>query len=242
MNRSVKIASWIIGAILLVVLIQYPIQKSTDSWESWSLPLAGKVIVLDPGHGGPDGGAVGADNTLEKDIALDVSKLLRDYLQQSGALVFLTREEDRDLASGDTKGLARRKAEDLRKRLDFIKEKEADFFLSVHLNALPAKEWSGAQTFYYPSLEKSEKLAKMIQSEIKRNLENTNREALAINGMYLLKNAEIPGALVEIGFLSNEHERELLKTNEYQRKMAGSMYEGIMRYVTEGLEEEQAEK
>lgn len=241
MNRYFKIASWVIGAILLVVLIQYPIQKSTDSWESWSLPLAGKVIVLDPGHGGPDGGAVGADNTLEKDIALDVTQLLRDYLQQSGALVFLTRETDQDLASEGTKGLARRKAEDLRNRLNFIKEKDADFFLSIHLNALSATEWSGAQTFYYPSLEKSEHLAKLIQAEIIRNLENTKREALAINGMYLLKNAEVPGALVEIGFLSNTHERELLKTNEYQRKMAGSMYEGILRYVTEDLEEDEEE-
>lgn len=232
MNRYVKIASWIIGATLLVLLVQFPIQKSTDSWDSWSLPLSGQVIVLDPGHGGPDGGAVGSDNTLEKDIALDVTKLLRDYLQQSGALVYLTREEDRDLAAEGTEGLARRKAEDLRNRLEFIKDKEADFFISVHLNALSSKQWRGAQSFYYPSLEKSENLAKFIQSEIIRNLENTKRDALAINGMYLLKHAEIPGALVELGFLSNANERELLKTKNYQRKIAASMYEGILRYAT----------
>lgn len=232
MNRYVKIASWIIGATLLVLLVQFPIQKSTDSWDSWSLPLSGQVIVLDPGHGGPDGGAVGSDNTLEKDIALDVTKLLRDYLQQSGALVYLTREEDRDLAAEGTEGLARRKAEDLRNRLEFIKDKEADFFISVHLNALSSKQWRGAQSFYYPSLEKSENLAKFIQSEIIRNLENTKRDALAINGMYLLKHAEIPGALVELGFLSNANERELLKTKNYQIKIAASMYEGILRYAT----------
>ncbi|WP_407271405.1 N-acetylmuramoyl-L-alanine amidase CwlD [Radiobacillus sp. PE A8.2] len=237
MNRSVKIISWVLGAVLLIILVQYPIQKTTNSWESWSLPLSGTVIVLDPGHGGVDGGAVGADDTLEKDITIKVAMLLQDYLQQSGALVYLTREEDKDLAAEDTKGLARRKAEDIKNRVEFIKGKNADFFASIHLNAIPDSQWNGAQSFYYPSLEKSEHLAKLIQAEIIRNLENTTREALPINNMYLLKHAETPGALVEIGFLSNAHERELLKTEAYQQKIAASIYEGMLRYVTEEVEE-----
>ncbi|MFB1052031.1 N-acetylmuramoyl-L-alanine amidase CwlD [Paraliobacillus sp. JSM ZJ581] len=234
MNQITKVALWVSGAILLVILIQYPIQKTTDSWDSWSLPLAGQVIVLDPGHGGADGGAEGSDDTKEKEIALEVTNKLRDYLQQSGALVYMTRESDRDLATEDTKGLSNRKTQDLKQRVAFIKEKDPDFFLSIHLNAVPSSRWSGAQTFYYPSLEESEHLSKMIQYEIKRNLENTNRESLAINGVYLLKYAPCPGALVELGFLSNTHERDLLKTEEYQTKMAASLYEGILRYVTEG--------
>ncbi|SDK57258.1 N-acetylmuramoyl-L-alanine amidase CwlD [Sediminibacillus albus] len=237
MRKYVKVTIWMIGVILLVLLIQYPIQQSTDSWDSWSLPLSGKVIVLDPGHGGPDGGAEGSDDTQEKEIALIVAKKLQNYLQQAGALVFLTRENDQDLASEGTKGLSRRKSEDIRNRLAFIKDKEADFFVSIHLNALPSKQWSGAQTFYFPPKKENENLAKLIQAEIKRNLENTNREALALNSMYLLKHASSPGALVEIGFLSNEHERELLKSNNYQEKMAASIYEGILRYVTEGKED-----
>ncbi|UFT99537.1 N-acetylmuramoyl-L-alanine amidase CwlD [Radiobacillus kanasensis] len=232
MKRAIKVISWLMGVVVLILLIQYPIQKSKDSWESWSLPLSGEVIVIDPGHGGPDGGAVGKDNTLEKDIALEVSKVLQDYLQQSGALVYLTRESDVDLAEDDTAGLSRRKVEDIRKRVAFIQEKQADLFVSIHLNALPSTKWSGAQTFYYPSLDASENLAKLIQSEIKRNLENTNRDAMALDSMYLLKHAETPGALVEIGFLSNEHERELLKTTSYQRKIAASIYEGILRHAT----------
>ncbi|WP_112179338.1 N-acetylmuramoyl-L-alanine amidase CwlD [Paraliobacillus zengyii] len=232
MNQVSKVILWISGAVLLVILIQYPIQQSTDSWDSWSLPMAGQVIVLDPGHGGVDGGAVGADETLEKDITLTVTKKLRDYLQQSGALVYITRETDRDLAADDTNGIARRKVEDIKNRVAFIEEKDPDFFVSIHLNAIPSTEWSGAQSFYYPTNEKSKSLAKNIQSEIKRNLENTNREALALNGMYLLKHTEQPGALVEIGFLSNTHERELLKTQAYQTKMAASIYEGILNYLT----------
>ncbi|MRG88064.1 N-acetylmuramoyl-L-alanine amidase CwlD [Salinibacillus xinjiangensis] len=223
---------WLIGLAVLIFLLQYPV-TTKEAWESWSLPLSGKVIVLDPGHGGVDGGAVGSDETLEKDIALSTVEKLRDYLQEAGALVYLTREDDRDLAAEGTKGLSKRKVEDIRKRVQFIQDKEPDLFLSIHLNAIPSSKWSGAQTFYYPAVGKSEHLAKFIQSEIRRNLDNTTRKAQAIKNVYILKHAKSPGALVEIGFLSNPHERDLLKTTDYQLKMAGSIYEGILRYITE---------
>ncbi|WP_087975106.1 N-acetylmuramoyl-L-alanine amidase CwlD [Oceanobacillus rekensis] len=238
MNRRKMIVYWLLGAFLLAFLIQFPIrQNESDTNSSWSLPLTGKTIVLDPGHGGVDGGAVGADETLEKDIALEVVKMLQRYLQQNGALVYLTREDDFDLAGEGTKGLANRKSEDIRNRLEFIHDKDPDFFLTLHLNALPSSQWRGAQTFYYPEFEESKHLAKMIQDEIIRNMENTKRAPLVINGIYLLKHAKAPGALVEIGFLSNAEERELLKQEDYQRKMAASIYEGILRYLTEDIKE-----
>lgn len=241
MRRGTKIAYWVIGVLLLAFLIQFPLSKSefSTSDEGWSLPLSGKTIVLDPGHGGPDGGAVGADDTEEKDIALEVAKMLQSYLQQNGALVYLTREEDKDLAAEDTSGLARRKAEDIRNRLAFIHEKDPDLFLTIHLNALPSERWRGAQTFYYSAFEENRHLATKIQEEIIRNMENTDRSPLLINGIYLLKHAEVPGALVEIGFLSNGEERELLKQEDYQRGMAASIYEGILRYFTEEIEEDE---
>ncbi|SFE40060.1 N-acetylmuramoyl-L-alanine amidase [Lentibacillus persicus] len=239
MGRFKNILLWAAGVVILAFLIQYPIQQTDTTWERWSLPLSGKTVVIDPGHGGPDGGAVGKDETLEKDIALSVAKKVRDYLQQSGALVYLTREEDKDLASEETKGLSRRKAEDIRRRMQIIHDREADFFVTLHLNALSSEKWHGAQTFYHPKEEKSKHLAEMIQAEVVRNLDNTTRKSLALNNVYLLEHAEVPGALVEIGFLSNEHERENLKDDDYQRKMAGSIYQGILRYATEEPEEKQ---
>lgn len=233
MGRMSKAVIWGLGAILLIMLIRYPIHPAERTWGSWSLPLSGKAIVIDPGHGGPDGGAVGSDQTSEKDIALAVSKMLRDFLQQSGAIVYMTRETDTDLASENTRGLSKRKSEDIRNRMQFIEDHDPDFFVSIHLNSIPSPKWRGAQTFYYPKFDESRHLAKMIQSEIIRNLENTNREALSINGMYLLKYAKVPSALIEIGFLSNVEEREQLKQEKYQRQMAGSIYQGILRYVTE---------
>ncbi|SFM42222.1 N-acetylmuramoyl-L-alanine amidase [Gracilibacillus orientalis] len=233
MPKIFKVVLWLVGLFLLIILMQYPMQRSLDSWQTWSLPLAGKTIVLDPGHGGVDGGAEASDDTQEKDIALNVSKMLKDYLQQAGAIVYLTREGDYDLAQDDTTGLSRRKSEDIQNRVAFIQEKEADLFLSIHLNALSDRKWQGAQTFYHPGREQNELLAKAIQSEIRRNLENTNREALAMSQVFILKYAEITGALVEIGFLSNEEEKELLKSTSYQKKMAASIYEGISQYVIE---------
>ncbi|MFP3339300.1 N-acetylmuramoyl-L-alanine amidase, partial [Micrococcus sp. SIMBA_131] len=90
----------------------------------------------------------------------------------------------------------------------------------------------GAQTFYNPVNEESEALSRFIQDEIKRNLENTNRLAKNMDSVYLLREAEIPGSLVEVGFLSNPSERELLNTDTYQNKVAASIYQGIIRYAT----------
>src|SRR5690625_4578048 len=185
MKKQRKVLFWFIGLAILIIIIQFPIHKGQLMWRTIPLPLAGKTIVIDPGHGGPDGGAVGKDKTQEKEIALDVAKFTRDYLQQAGALVYLTREEDKDLADKERKG--NRKSSDIRNRLKFIHEKEADFFITIHLNALPSSRWSGAQTFFYPTFPENKHLATMIQAEIIRNLENTNRVPLKIDSIYLLK-------------------------------------------------------
>ncbi|KXG08775.1 Germination-specific N-acetylmuramoyl-L-alanine amidase [Anoxybacillus sp. P3H1B] len=224
---------WMIGAsiVLFAIIFQYVI-LDVHSMKSWNLPLSGRIIILDPGHGGPDGGAVGGGKVLEKDIALDVAKKLRDYLQQQGALVLLTREDDRDLAAEDTKGYSRRKAEDLKKRVQMINESEADLFISIHLNAIPSPKWKGAQTFYYGTYIENERVAKFIQAELRRNLENTDRSAKILDTVYLLKYAKKPGALVEVGFLSNPEERELLHSDPYQTKLAASIYKGVLRYFS----------
>ncbi|MFD2216884.1 N-acetylmuramoyl-L-alanine amidase CwlD [Metabacillus endolithicus] len=230
MNKKIKWLSFIGGFVLLLILFQWQFSDN-KSFESWNLPLTGKVIYIDPGHGGPDGGAVGSD-TLEKDISLSISLIIRDYLQEQGALVLLTREEDVDLADEDTSGYSRRKAEDLKKRVKIINESEADLFLSIHLNAIPSAKWSGAQTFYSGRYIENENIAKYIQDELRRNLENTERVAKPIDGVYLLKNLEKPGALVEVGFLSNPQEEKLLQTKSYQDKVAASIYNGVLRYFS----------
>nr|WP_295975309.1 N-acetylmuramoyl-L-alanine amidase CwlD [uncultured Bacillus sp.] len=230
MAKKWKIVLYMVGLIVLFFVLQYDFSED-NTWRSWNLPLSGKVILIDPGHGGPDGGA-GDKDALEKDIALDVSLKLKDYLEEQGALVVMTREEDKDLARKSTRSYSKRKTEDLKKRLKIINKSEADFFISVHLNSIPSARWSGAQTFYASHYKENARAAKFIQDEFKRNLKNTSREAKPINNVYIIKHAKKPGVLVEVGFLSNPTEKANLKKDSYQDKLAESIYLGVLRYFT----------
>lgn len=196
---------------------------------SWNAPLSGYTVVIDPGHGGVDGGAVAPDGTVEKDIALKVSTYLKDYLQQAGAYVLMTRDVDKDLADPDTKGYSRRKAEDLKARLNLIKENQTNMFISIHLNSNPSGG-KGAQIFYDSELEDSKLLATSIQNQFKKELK-TMRDIEPQEDLYLLRHSHVPAVLAEVGFLSNAEENALLKQKSYQKKVAYAMYHGILEYM-----------
>ncbi|WP_082235734.1 N-acetylmuramoyl-L-alanine amidase CwlD [Halobacillus massiliensis] len=232
MRRWWKTVIWFAAVLVCVSLISFPMQEAKDTWQAWSSPLFGKVIVIDPGHGGPDGGARGKNGTEEKEITLKLAMYLRDYLQEAGAVVYLTREDDKDLSTGEG-SLSHRKSEDIRKRLEIINNSKTDLFISVHLNAIPSSQWRGAQTFYNPNKEESKKLAEAVQKEIKENLNNTKREALGLRNIYIVDHSDSPGVLVEAGFLSNPEERELLESEDYQRKVAASIYKGLLRHESD---------
>lgn len=216
----------------VVITVFFSEQSTSNTWSHWKTPLSGKIIAIDAGHGGPDGGAESREGVMEKHINLAISNYLRDFLQQSGALVVMTREEDIDLADPEMNGLSRRKTQDLHRRADFIAEKNADLLISIHLNSIPSPRWRGAQTFYFPEGEENRKFAFFIQEELKLNLENTERMANMIKTNYLLKTAKVPSALVEVGFLSNQDEANLLQDEAYQKKVAASIYRGILRYAS----------
>ncbi|WP_227938856.1 N-acetylmuramoyl-L-alanine amidase CwlD [Alkalihalobacillus deserti] len=230
--KWIKGGAFALGVVVLLFIIQYQF-VSNDSWTTWNLPLSGKVIVVDPGHGGIDGGALSKSGILEKEVTLLISEQLRDYLQEAGALVLMTREDDHDLANADTRKVRQRKNEDLRRRVEIVNDSDADLFVSLHLNAIPSPKWSGAQTFYNRAMPENEELARFVQDEVRRNLENTTRQAKPIHNLFLLKNANIPGVLIEAGFLSNPTEAELLQTEKYQQKVAAAIYQGILRYYTD---------
>lgn len=217
----------LVAVIVGIVAYEVP---SSRAWNYWGLPLAGQVIALDAGHGGVDGGAVSKQGVIEKDINLAVTLYLRDYLQQAGAVVVLTREDDRDLAQPETQSYKQRKTEDLQQRLRFIQEKDAKLFVSVHMNSFPSDRWSGAQTFYPEGQPESGSLADLVQQELRRNLENTDRVAKSADHIYLLQSLKVPSILVEVGFLSHPSESKLLADQTYQRKVAASIYKGILRY------------
>ncbi|MBT2292367.1 N-acetylmuramoyl-L-alanine amidase CwlD [Paenibacillus albidus] len=216
---------------LMIGIIAYDM-PTAKTLNYWSLPLSGKIIAIDAGHGGPDGGAVSREGLIEKDINLAVSLYLRDYLQQAGAIVVMTREGDYDLAQDLTKGYSKRKTEDLKQRVRSIEEKGPDLFVSIHMNSVPSSRWSGAQTFYYPNHENNKALAESLQAELRATLENTDRVAKTVNTVYLLKMLTMPSVLVEVGFLSHPQESALLGDDIYQRKVATSIYRGILSYAS----------
>lgn len=226
---GVAIVALLAGAFSLK--LSAVIQSSSVHYASIAgLPLSGKIIAIDPGHGGKDGGAVSRDGVVEKHVNLAVSLYLRDYLQQGGALVVMTREEDKDLADPAAK---RRKTQDLHRRAELVNKSEADMLISVHMNSVPSSRWYGAQTFYNPrTAPESKTLATFIQEAIKTNMQNTTREVNTITETYLLKTATMPAALVEVGFLSHPAEAKLLSSDAYQKKMAEAIYLGILRFAS----------
>ena len=118
-----------------------------------------------------------------------------------------------------------------------MEKSDPDLFLTIHANAIPDSQWRGAQVFYHKTGDpQSEVLAKSVQNELVKTLANTDREALAIEKIYLLKKAQLPAILVETGFISNEEERALLVDSKYQDKMAAAISEGIEQYFETTLQ------
>ena len=192
------------------------------------LPLFGKVIYIDAGHGGVDPGAMYKD-IMEKDINLSISKILEDKLTKLGAIVYLTRYGDYDLAVNNT---INRKRSDLSRRGNIINRSMCDLFVSIHLNAESTGVWRGAQVFYDDINEKNEVFAKILQNNFKKRL-NSNREYKLSNDLYLQKRIERPGVLIEVGFLSNASDRYLLRQESYQNKVVTIIADSMIEYFKE---------
>ena len=225
-------------AIMLVGLRSVLAINRENLATSWA--IANRVIVVDPGHGGIDPGAVGQGVT-EKRIVLEVAKRLKTLLNHAGAKVIMTRDSDTDLGSPGPNGLSGRKREDLANRVELANSNKADLYLSIHVNAFPSSRWRGAQTFYQRNQAEGKKLAEAIQGELIRVLGNTDRVAKA-EDFYTTRNTNMASAIVEIGFISNPAEAELLTDAAYQRKLALAIYSGLVKYYAEQLPKQEPEK
>jgi len=224
-------------AFMYIVYIYATGRIATETISAMSWAVADKVIVVDPGHGGPDGGATGPGGTLEKDLNLSVAKKVAMVLSRAGAAVIMTRETDTDLSSPD-KSIRQRKKEDMRKRVELAGKARADLYISIQANSFGTR-WTGAQTFYKKSSPEGERLARAIQGEFVRVLKNTDRKAkpLPEANSYLLGNLEMPVAIVEVGFISNPREEKLLNNPVYQERLAWCIYAGIVKYFAAGENE-----
>lgn len=199
--------------------------RKADIMPASALPSAGRIIVIDPGHGGADGGAVGKNGTVEKELNLQVALRLEKLLKKTGARVILTRDGDYSLAET--------KREDMRMRKSAKEESGADIFVSIHMNKFSQEKYSGAQVFSSAD-DESRRLAECIQSSLKNILDpSNNRTAKVGEGIFLLGESGVPSVIAECGFLSNEAEEALLKQPEYQEKIAWAICRGITDYFRE---------
>ncbi|MFZ5649166.1 MAG: N-acetylmuramoyl-L-alanine amidase family protein [Bacillota bacterium] len=192
-------------------------------------PLKGKIVVVDPGHGGYDPGAVRGE-VYEKHINLQIALELKKSLEKKDAKVILTRDGDYNLA---IVGLHKRAAHryDLSKRLEIADESKASLFISIHVNCICKRSHGGAEVFYYPDSENSKLLAECIQTEL-RSIPGIQKRIAKTSNYYVLRNARIPAALVEVGYLSNPDERKNLLHSEYHTILAEKISCGILKYLS----------
>ncbi len=220
----------IIGIVLVLILtLSLGWGFSGQDERIWSWTLGNRVVLIDAGHGGVDPGAVGKGQVLEKDVTLAVSKRLQALVQQSGAKTIMVREDDRDL--GTSQGLLKRKREDLAQRIQLALDNQAEVYLSIHANSFPNAKLTGAQTFYHSDSPEGKLLAQSIQQEL-NIMTNGNRVIKGTQDIYVLKKAHQAAVTVELGFLSNLAEEQLMATPEYQQKLAVAIYQGLSIYFS----------
>ncbi len=195
------------------------------------------TIVLDPGHGGADGGASGANGVLEKDLNLDVALMLRDMLAFNGYNVVMTRTED--VMYYDENSTLSKKAQDTFRRVNITKDYENCVFVSIHMNKFASEKYSGLQVYYSANVDGGKELAQNIQSFAKELLQKDNNRKIkkATSTIYVLDKAVVPAVLVECGFLSNAAETDKLCDKEYRRDLATMLFMAIDSHFSLNSEE-----
>ena len=203
---------------IFLVMFALPIKASAGEQN------AQRVILIDAGHGGIDGGAKSKNGTIEKDINLAIALKLKNILECDGYKVYMTREDDSQLS--------KKKVEDLTKRCELKKETNCDVFISIHQNMFPKPKCFGAQV-WYASNDKSKLLADFIQESLKATInDNNKRIAKAAQEQYKILRDKYDGAcvIVECGFLSNSEEEQRLKSEEHQQKIVEGIKLGLEKY------------
>ena len=193
-----------------------PKEDDADDWKDWT-ETYGIQVVIDPGHGGTDPGAI-ANNTKEKEINLSVAQQVEQNLKKKGLAVIMTRSRDEYLG--------------LVERANVGTESKATIFVSMHCNSATATSASGIETYYYINTDNDydKDLATCIQNAVIKATDAKSRGVKSAN-FSVLRNSKIPAALIEMGFLTNVEESTKMNDSEYQAKIAQGVSNGIMNFL-----------
>lgn len=194
------------------------------------------TFIIDAGHGGEDGGAVGVEGTTESRINLSIALRLEQFLEFCGYQTQMIRTTDVSVyTQGDT--IAERKVSDLKKRVELVNHVDPAILISIHQNHFSEEQYSGAQVFY-SAVSGSKELAEEMQNTLRYTLDpNNRREIKRADSVYLLEKARCPAVLVECGFLSNSREEQLLLNSDYQKKIICAITCALTDHVSKGADE-----
>jgi N-acetylmuramoyl-L-alanine amidase len=192
--------------------------------------LKDKVIVLDPGHGGTDPGAIGLSGLTEKAVNLAVSLQVKALLDKAGAKVIMTHQDDRDVFGPNASDV-----DELKARATIANVKKADIFVSIHSNAAISREAEGTTTYYYPKSRYDSLLARNLQAGMLQTAGLKDKGFLTAN-FYVIKRTIMPAALVELAFLSNPNEERLLANPQFQQKLAEGIVRGMDRFFAQAAQ------
>ncbi len=192
-----------------------------------------KTVIIDAGHGGPDGGTSADDGTLEKDINLQIAHKINEILMSMGVETVMIRTEDISVHDNYAETIREKKISDIRNRLSILNNTDNAVFVSIHQNHFSQEKYSGTQVFYSKNNPDSQVLADYIRHSVITGLQPENSREIKQSGqnIYLLYHAENPAVMVECGFLSNSEETQKLKDEKYQRKLALFIALGIMDFI-----------
>ncbi len=218
--------------IVLLLIVSFLIYTLYAPDADEAAAARAETIVIDAGHGSPDGGAVGTKTgVLEKDLNLAISKKLSQKLTEAGEHVFMTREADDGLYTEKEATLRAKKQADMKKRVALANAEGNLCFVSIHMNHFTDARYSGPQIFYAEGSEDGKRLAEEIRSAILTEIgPHCTREIKPSGDLYLLRQTKIPAVIVECGFLSNAEEEALLMDENYQDALSTAICHGIQSF------------
>jgi N-acetylmuramoyl-L-alanine amidase len=209
------------------IVVDLPVQPRSDyDYQKIAPGINGKTIVIDPGHGGSDTGAIGPSGVREKDVNLLIALQLKNLLVSAGARVVMTRDRDVDCSYPKSSDEV-----ELSARVAFAKKYNPDIFISLHNDAYYNRASNGTATYYFVKSERDALLARAIQRCLQRSVGLTDKGIRKAN-FYVLRNTKMPAALVEVAFISNINEEKLLVTPIFQQKAALGIFDGINDYFS----------
>ncbi len=228
--------SFVLLLVFATVLLSVPFQSKSASLPQFQDTKASKFcVVLDAGHGGEDGGTIGTNGVVEKDLNLRITLMLGELLSANGIEVIYTRTTDTLLYDRTVDYHGRKKVLDLAARRKIAEDTANCIFISIHMNSYPIEKYSGLQIWYSGNNPLSKDLAESIKDKNQKLLQPDNTRVVkqANSAIYLLHHLNVPSILIECGFLSNEAECMALSREEYQHEIAFMLFLGISEWLAQ---------